>query len=545
MTRMKRTLAISLLCASLVALMPQRLAAQTPTPKIQTQPATTNVQTQSSAKREANATKDKPPPRRPVEIENLINDARTVRAEFDADVLIRLTDSNLVADREWKRELLEEAFRTSGGASQPVRLYSYDGQVDTRPGYLTRAMEMQMDAMSLRLRVVGAMLKIDKRRARDLFAEMPTKLPLPRAGCEDALVADVSDFYSALTLIAREAFTPAERRRDDDVRFVEAYVDNVTSPAQLQPVAQTIAAVGDTPARLETLTRAYSKTLRNLNGDDRTFTAHLYNSAGGVRLLAAKMKEQGVATDTLLASARDYFTHHLTASRCADNVRRAARSAELFKRLDEMLSESAPDPREPQPATLAELRPASVEGEMQVFRHWGTPAGSRLLLKMKELRFGAGAVGNPLSDAERRTPQWEARLLEFRNELADWDERTEATEEDYFHQKCVLYWSLLELVPPGATQDQVLADYVAFLRKPTVQQDSPLEWFVHVKDLLDLTRRSAPETAPQRAKVLDALRDSGDPVLRLYASLERLLPTMPQPQSPPTVSPRPSPPRVR
>ncbi|MDT7603821.1 MAG: hypothetical protein QOF61_1818 [Acidobacteriota bacterium] len=513
----------------LAALTPGRGAAQTPQPKTQTTGSATDRQSR------ATATKDKPPPRRPVEIENLVNDARTVRAEFDADVLIRLAgSSNLVADRTWKRELLEEAFRAAGGASQPVRLYSYDGQVDTRPGYLTRALALLMDAMSLRLRVVAALMKIDKRRARELFAEMPPKLPLPRVECEDALVADVSEFYDMLTRVAREAFTPAERSRDEDVRFVETYVDNITSPAQVRPVVEVIAAVGDTPARVETLTRAYAKVLRNLNGDDRTFTAYLDNSAGGIRLLGAKSAEHGVAADQLLASARDYFTRHLTAVRCADNVRRAARSAELFKSLDEILSEPAPDAREPQHATFAELRPARVAGEMQVFRHWQTPAGARLLFKIKELRFGAGAVGAPLSDADRRTPQWEARLLEFRNELADWDERTEATAEDYFHQKCVLYWALLELVPPGAAQDQVLADYVAFLRKPTVQQDSPLEWFMHVKDLLDLTRRTAPETPPKRAKLLDALRDSGDPVLRLYSNLERLLPP-PAPQPPPKI----------
>jgi hypothetical protein len=469
-------------------------------------------------------------PARPVEIENLVADARTVRAEFAADALLRLAESGAVADPKWKRELIEEAFRTAGGARHPFRLASVDLEVDTRPGYLTRAMGMLMDALSLRLRAVRAMLKVDRRRARELFAELPPRLPLPRVECEDALVADVTEFYDTLAGVARDTFTPAEKSRDDDVRLVELYADNMTSPAQVQPVAQAIAAVGDTPARLATLVRAFAKSLRTLDGDDRTFTARLDDSFGGVVLLRQVSIERGAARDQLLAAARDYFTRHLTGARCADNVRRAERSAMLFKNLEDVISETEPDSRDAKPAAFAELRPSRLEGGMRVFRHWRTPAGARLLRKIKELRFGTGQEA--LGEAERKTPQWEARLLEFRNELADWDERAEATEEDYFHQKCVLYWGLLELVPPGAAQDQVLADYVAFLHRPTLQQDSPLEWFMHVKDLLDLSRRAAPETPPRRAKLLAALAASGDPVMRLYAHLERL----PPPRTPPAAA---------
>lgn len=508
MARFKHLLAAMLLCgvAALCAVAQQPAPRRTP-PDVKTQPG----KNKSAALA----------PTRPVEIENLVADARTVRAEFASDVLIRLAESSLVTDKTWKRELSEEAFRTAGDAHHPFKLESLDGQVDTRPGYLTRALATFMDALSLRQHAVRAMMEVDKRRALSLFAEIPPRLPLPRVECEDAMVAEVSDFYDMLSRVARESFTPDEKARDEDVRFVETYADNITSPAQVQPMASTIAAVGDTPARLEPLVRAFAKSLRNMNGDDRTFTVWLESTAGSIRMLRAMSQQRGVATDNLLASARDYFARHLTAARCADNVRHAARSASPFKSLDEILSEPAPDTRDSRTPSFAELRPASVGGEMQVFRYWQTPTGARLLFKIKELRFGAGH--DELGEAERRTPQWEARLLEFRNELADWDERGEATAEDYFHQKCVLYWGLLELVPPGAAQDQVLAEYVAFLRQPTLQQDSPLEWFVHVKDLLDLSRRTAPETPPQRAKLLAALRDSGDPVMRLYADLERLL----------------------
>jgi hypothetical protein len=542
-------LTVALSCAALFAPTPCPAAMHSSTPPPSTRttadgaPRQTDQAGRTSQSNQSGTAKERKksnPPPRAVEIENLIGDARTVRAEFTADVLLRLVESDRINDPKWKRELLEEAFRTADGASQPFRRFSVDGEVDTRPGYLTRSLEMAMDAMSLRLRAVRAMLQIDKPRARTLFAEMPPKLPLTRAECEDALVADVSDFYAVLTRVARESFTPAERNRDEDVLFVETYIENVTSPAQIKPLAETITVIGDTPARFERLARAFAKTLRDLDGDDRTFTASLSDSVGGVGFLISKSREQGVAADDLISSAHAYFTRQLTAARCADNVRQAARTPQLFKSLDDLLSESSAGTNDQPKASFAELRPASVGGEMRVFRHWQTPTGARLLFKIKELRFGAGAIGAALSEADRRTPEWEVRLTEFRNELSDWDERAEASAEDYFHQKCVLYWALLELVPPGgAVRDLVLTDYVAFLRKPTIQQDSPLEWFMHIRDLLDLSRRTAPEMPPKRTKLLDAFNASGDPVLRLYANLERLLPP------PPAVSPRSSPPPDR
>jgi hypothetical protein len=107
------------------------------------------------------------------------------------------------------------------------------------------------------------------------------------------------------------------------------------------------------------------------------------------------------------------------------------------------------------------------------------------------------------------------------SDLSGWRDDEEETEEDYYHQKSVLYEGLLELVPEESARAPVLASYVSFLSKPVIQHDKPLDWFLHVSGLLEWARAADTE---ERARVLNLLNDSGDPILHLYAELERLLP---------------------
>src|ERR1700759_2885372 len=60
------------------------------------------------------------PPRRDTIIEQLVNDAGSLPPEFNADVLIRLSQLPKV-DKVWRREMLEEAFMRAYGAPEPYR----------------------------------------------------------------------------------------------------------------------------------------------------------------------------------------------------------------------------------------------------------------------------------------------------------------------------------------------------------------------------------------------------------------------------------------
>src|SRR5579862_737245 len=58
---------------------------------------------------------------RPKEVLGLVDQARALPPEFSADTLLRIAGSPLVTEPAWKRELIEEAFRTGSHAQLPFR----------------------------------------------------------------------------------------------------------------------------------------------------------------------------------------------------------------------------------------------------------------------------------------------------------------------------------------------------------------------------------------------------------------------------------------
>ena len=102
-----------------------------------------------------------------------------------------------------------------------------------------------------------------------------------------------------------------------------------------------------------------------------------------------------------------------------------------------------------------------------------------------------------------------------------WKSTDEEEEDDFFHQKCVLYVGLIDLIPPGPEQSKVIRSCVTFLELNSVEGTNRIEWFLHVKDLLD--RLSATKEDKGKRQVLDVFRDSRDPTLNLYARVEAWL----------------------
>jgi hypothetical protein len=119
---------------------------------------------------------------RPIEVENLVNAANAAPPEFGADALIRIVASGRVTSQTWKKEILEKAFFLAANSQQPFRrtsIYFPHSSTDTLQGFLSAAYTFKLDALSLRVRIIKAMLPLDKERARQLFESISPKLPLP------------------------------------------------------------------------------------------------------------------------------------------------------------------------------------------------------------------------------------------------------------------------------------------------------------------------------------------------------------------------------
>ncbi len=399
------------------------------------------------AERTARTEQRKRPVVRPAALEALVVDARALPPEFAADALLRLVEQKLVTERAWRRELLIEAFRTAAGAQASVRRRITPGlsYAYTREDYEARAFQLNLDALSLRVRAVRALGKFDRNRARALFSELPIKLPLAPLACADALVYDVSDFYDTLTLIAKETFNPDEQTRGEDLLFAQAYVDNLSAPAQLRPVAKVIGQLGDTPARFATLLHAYSAALKQIEADDRSYTADTSDAWLAIIYLLNVCRRQNVAPDELLAAYRAYLVKHMSAQRCADSVGKLPRTGAERRSVDYLngqMSELDPGAQTFALIRTEDVTPARVEGRARLTPYFASPTAQSLFRSAQELRFGL--ADTPQTSAERNDPKRTQKLNEWLNAMTDWRARTEASEADYFNQKCVLYQLLLE-----------------------------------------------------------------------------------------------------
>jgi hypothetical protein len=127
------------------------------------------------------------------------------------------------------------------------------------------------------------------------------------------------------------------------------------------------------------------------------------------------------------------------------------------------------------------------------------------------------------SPAERDSAEWQNRLRSVISAVADWKEDTGFTAAEHFRFKVSLFSELLALAPAGANRDAVLRANHEFLRQSRLEVPSRTEWFLPVSVLVG---RVGVDPAGL-ARLGDVLCDSPDPVIALYARLERAAPRTP------------------
>jgi hypothetical protein len=484
----------------------------------------------SPQQKQPNQVKQQPdnnPPAKPQDIVLFLNDVRSAPPEFAVDLMIRIAESERVADLSWKRELIEEAFRLASTVQQPVKLATLPSiPTDTRSGFLARAFEKNLDALSLQCRSVKSMLSVDKQKARALFSEI-SRPQLPAINCEDALIYDVFDFYTTLKMIAETTFKQKEIKRGEHIWLIEHYINQISSPVEVTPVIDLIISVKVLLSQKESLLNTFNKAFSRLSGDDRSFVGTLYNVDQRVRSLVNQLSQQGVSIDDLLKAYRAYIIRHFSAVRCADNDAVLSNrtqsgiikgfNTELRLKSDRNVLEIAD----------SEIKPAKVEGVTKAYMHWQSPKSSAVLMKLKELRFGSGK--EPLTLAERESLSWKSEMNSLLKDLAQWKKEDEKSEEDYFHQKCIAFRALIELTPQKASREEVIRSFVGFLNDFDISSGSRIEWFWQAdfllkdKFYLGSPNSSAPDYVIKRSEMTSIAEITKNLVLYLYLQVDKVL----------------------
>src|SRR5271166_2203438 len=397
--------------------------------------------------------------------QSLVDLARAAPPEFTADALLRIVEQGKFLDKDARIDLIEDAFRSASAAKFQVRMDGLPGTTtDTASGSLSRAYAWKLDALSLESRAVRDMLPLDPAKARRMFTEIARPM-LPALTCDDALFYDLSDYYQALSAVVNGSFSQKERAKDGHLNFLSDYLGQAASPLELAPIAQVIESVSVTNQQRQGLWARLGGLMESIQADDRS-------------LSAALPALNSLSLPELQSSLEKY---RQKSHGCEGDVASGTSKKPITPKLDS---------------------------------YWQSTNSQQLVQPGKKLRFDKNNV--PLGDADRSTPEYRQQVSDYLNQLGGWAADQENSEADFYHEKCTVLMALIELVPHGPDNDKIIADYVNFVGNSNLYQQSPAEWFVEPRALLD---RFQP--GPVRTAILDAFQGSGNPVLGLEFALEK------------------------
>ncbi|HEX6897066.1 MAG TPA: hypothetical protein VF146_17430 [Bryobacteraceae bacterium] len=411
-------------------------------------------------------------PKLPEPYQSLVDLSHAAPSEFGADALLRLVESGKIAGQDARRDLVEQAFSLAASAHFPLRKLHLPGTtLDSRAGSLSQAYGLKLDALSLQSRAVSDMVPVDPAAARKLIQEIPPPVFEPLS-CDDALFYDVSDFYQALTAVVNSSFSPQERAKEEHLNFLLGYIGQLSNPAQLIPLAQTIQSASVTNEQREVLWARFNAGVPNLQSDDRSFSAVLANPAPGMDSIVSAVRQRGAG--------------------CKGDGGTASSSVNA--------------------------QPRKAESTPRVEPYWQSPEAKRMMDDGKKLRYGD--AGRVLTEADRSTPEWQQQLTDYLTALAGWAASAEKSEADYYNEKCTVYIALVELIPPGSQRDKMLEAFVDFIGNSPLQQQSPVEWYNQASFMLERVRGAR---GGEPEKVREALERSGNAVLVLESALDKTL----------------------
>lgn len=457
------------------------------------------------------------------EIESFISYAQAVPAEFSVDLLIQLVESGEIRNAKRKQELLVEAFQTAAKAKEPLKVVALPGSaVDSRAGYRATAARVGFDTLSLQCRAIKALLPLNAKEARRLFTEM--KLKSNPVDCESTLAYEVDCFFATLQAIANAAFSAEEIERGEHVYFVEQYISKINSANQIGPAVKTIVSLKTTDLELANLGRAFSAALQKIPSDDRTFSAPWNSTMGSIDELVTKFNQRGLPSDDIVESYRAYLVNQLSGSRCADTggKERAELESKLVAQFNGRLLSSSY--KKVAPISEDEIKPAQRTGVAKQEPYWTSAKAKSILQQVKRLRFNA--AGKEVDEQSKYSAEWQSQLSQMVRDLAAWGAEDEKSEEDYFHQKSVIYSALFKIIPIDEQHrgvlDEATRDFATMLAGSSLQKEQPAQWFLHARVLLDRVQNAGPA---ERQKLLDLINSSRSNVLHLYVQKQQLFKT--------------------
>jgi hypothetical protein len=451
-----------------------------------------------------------PPPKRPPQAVALVEQARALPAEFGADTLLRLAGSKLVTEKKWQEELIDEAFWSGSRAPLP-----YQQWADRRDSLPTRQVRAnRLEGLTLQTRAIEAMLPLDPGRALRMFEEMKP-LTLPNPDCSEIITPDVSAYYRTAAAIFEHAFTPKQRRDEDDIAFLTRLVRAIDSPVQVPPALQSVLALNVTPEKRVALLTVIAGVLDHVSGSDR-----LYGAVEG-SLVPKAMPEMAEAP-AFVAALRNYILRHVQGRRCADNASAAGATPKSVAQFNALVLQLDPAGERFKPIPEGEARPSTEAGSYKPHLLWTSRRAKAVLAALQWLHHGnrEPAEEHLWTLQERSSDEWLQHFQDTLKLMDGWKEDDEDSPDEYLCMATDALSDLAALAPPGKTRDRAMTAYLEVLEQRYASVENRNLWFTQFRQMLYRARFS--KDPVDKAWILNAMARSANPVIALYSRLEVL-----------------------
>jgi hypothetical protein len=483
------------------------------------------------------------------DVENLVHAAGSLPIEYRADIQLNVIESGQLKKTKLEEETLKKLFDSASTAQYPLKFTSADVGIHSRTKGIALAFMLNLDALSIRTRVVRAMLSLDRTEAQRELGSI--HIDVPRTGCSSPLVYDVSEYYAQMYPLARKAFAAQKRKGlndDEDSDFVEwasGQIRDIKSAVQLAPMAKALAKEDISDVHLARLTAEFSRALGQLDATDRELAtmqrkrevATMRRKAdldGAIRLLADRSRSDPGAAANLVSAYRAFLIRSAGEPHCGDKTTNWNSMVQQFNLLVTGLHlEDGVGVLK-----LEDLRRVPGAGETAKYEIIEEPDE---IYHLTDRIYAKRESKDLHRDPDPKNEGWESDLDEFFTKIDALDPSVAACPPCVSEEKGEMLLVFYDMTPKGEAKDAVLERLVEFFAHDPRQETSSLEWLSQVNVLLNMARDVSPEqeqainklklagSVPtmlpngEGRKIRSALRRSKNPTLSLYATADEVL----------------------
>lgn len=436
--------------------------------------------------------------------------------EIYADLAFRVLDSNRNWTRDKKIEVLEELFRRADEAKREFKRKQHEGATDSPFGLESMVADQKLDGHSIKLRVIEKLIEIDPLRARQMFDEVSRK-PIKTLDCSDELDHDPELHFLVLRRIANGTFGQEEKDNHQHISYISSKLDELSSPSELRPALELVLSFSNSKNEFEALLDSLARSFKTISSDPAGF--HYSIRYGRIidvvaDRLVPRIESNGMIVDNFAKPFGTYLVKNFTGTQCANRQFDKAETERLITRLNEQTNLRI---------NHEELKPEKLESTQSGLSYWSSRMSKEMLLGVKKLRFGDGRT--ELDETTKLGQEWLQELQRFLETMRSWRPEDERSTDAFIHQKCIIYLSLIDVVPADQTYFEVLTQFTIFLRESAVVRESPATALMYSKDILRLARKLEGRNRLEFERILES---TGDDLFGLQLQIQKLSSRVPE-----------------